>query len=209
MFKTSGPWQLLIVATVGWISRDQQTIISYLQEEYRVLREDQDAAINESLTAIYPATEGVQQGRLRNLTDQALHRMQQAPPVELLPANVLQKLQMPPLAEAIVYLAHAVNNGAATFLFYLAGDSAGTALEPERDAPMLLLLGVMVAGAVVLLPTLRVLDRLAPRPSGKNPERLDSTQPIALRPDSGVRQDAVLRGVEGSKECHHRRLGPR
>ncbi len=81
-------------------------------------------------------------------------------------------------------LAHAVNNGAATFLFYLAGDSASTALEPERDAPMLLLLGVMVAGAVVLLPTLRVLDRLAPRPSAENPQRLDPTQPIGLRPDS-------------------------
>ena len=75
-----------------------------IHPEYRILREDQDAAINESLTAIYPATEGLQQGRLRNLTDQALRRMQQAPPVELLPANVLQKLQMPPLAEAIVFL---------------------------------------------------------------------------------------------------------
>ena len=78
--------------------------LEMIHPEYRVLREDQDAAINESLTAIYPATEGVQQGRLRNLTDQALRRMQQAPPVELLPANILKKLQMPPLAEAIVYL---------------------------------------------------------------------------------------------------------
>ena len=73
--------------------------LEMIHPEYRILRENQDAAINESLTAIYPATEGVQQGRLRNLTDQALRRMQQAPPVELLPANILQKLQMPPLAE--------------------------------------------------------------------------------------------------------------
>ena len=78
--------------------------LEMIHPEYRILKEDQDAAINDSLTAIYPATEGVQQGRLRSLTDQALLRMQKAPPVELLPANILRKLDMPPLAEAIAYL---------------------------------------------------------------------------------------------------------
>ena len=34
-----------------------------IHPEYRVLREDQDATVNDTLTAIYPATEGVQQGR--------------------------------------------------------------------------------------------------------------------------------------------------
>jgi ATP-dependent DNA helicase RecG len=72
--------------------------------EYRILRENQDTAITDSLTPIYPATEGVQQGRLRNLTDQALRSMQAAPPAELLPANVTRKLGMPSLAEAIQYL---------------------------------------------------------------------------------------------------------
>jgi len=39
MFKTLRPWQLLVVAAAGWINRDQQAIISYLQEDNRVLRE--------------------------------------------------------------------------------------------------------------------------------------------------------------------------
>ena len=39
MFKTLRPWQLLVVAAAGWINRDQHAIISYLQEENRVLRE--------------------------------------------------------------------------------------------------------------------------------------------------------------------------
>ena len=39
MFKTLRPWQLLVVAAAGWINRDQQAIICYLQEENRVLRE--------------------------------------------------------------------------------------------------------------------------------------------------------------------------
>jgi ATP-dependent DNA helicase RecG len=75
-----------------------------IHPEYRLLRADQDAATNESLTPIYPATEGVQQGRLRHLTDQALLAMREEPPEELLPASVTLKLGMPSLAAAIRYL---------------------------------------------------------------------------------------------------------
>ncbi len=75
-----------------------------IHPEYRVLREDQDAAINETLTAIYPATEGVQQGRLRSLTDQALQWMRDSPPQELLPDAVRKSLALPALTEAINYL---------------------------------------------------------------------------------------------------------
>lgn len=72
--------------------------------EYRILRENQDAAINDSLTAIYPATEGVQQGRMRSLTDQALRIMGASAPAELLPADVTADLHLPELAAAIRYL---------------------------------------------------------------------------------------------------------
>ncbi len=75
-----------------------------IHPEYRVLRADQDAATDESLTPIYPATEGVQQGRLRSLTDQALLQLHAAPPPELLPASITEKLGMPSLADAIKYL---------------------------------------------------------------------------------------------------------
>jgi ATP-dependent DNA helicase RecG len=49
-------------------------------------------------------TEGVQQGRLRNLVAQALQLMHKTPPPELLPAEVIDKLQMPSLADALEYL---------------------------------------------------------------------------------------------------------
>jgi ATP-dependent DNA helicase RecG len=75
-----------------------------IHPEYRIVRESQGAAMSDSLTPIYPATEGVQQGRLRNLTDQALRAMHDDPPVELLPESVTTKLGMPSLAEAIHYL---------------------------------------------------------------------------------------------------------
>jgi ATP-dependent DNA helicase RecG len=72
--------------------------------EYRLLRGEQDAAGNDTLTPIYSATEGVQQGRIRNLTDQALRIMDAAPPQELLPGDVRKKLAVPELATAIRYL---------------------------------------------------------------------------------------------------------
>ncbi len=71
--------------------------------EYRLLRGDQ-AVNTETLTPIYAATEGVQQGRIRNLTDQALRIMATAPPQELLPREITQKLAVPELAAAICYL---------------------------------------------------------------------------------------------------------
>ena len=75
-----------------------------IHPEYRVEREPKGAATDDSLTPIYPATEGVQQGRLRSLTDQALRQMTAAPPEELLPREITEKLGMPSLAEAILYL---------------------------------------------------------------------------------------------------------
>ncbi len=75
-----------------------------IHPEYRLLRKGQNAAMNDSLTPIYPATEGVQQGRLRYLTDQALLAMDKEPPAELLPPAITARLGMPSLAEAIRYL---------------------------------------------------------------------------------------------------------
>ena len=33
------PWQMFVVTAAGWINRDQQAVIHYLQEENRILRE--------------------------------------------------------------------------------------------------------------------------------------------------------------------------
>ncbi len=72
--------------------------------EYRVLRAGQQPVVSDALTPVYPSTEGVQQGRLRNLVGQVLERMRSAPPPELLPAAVREKQGMPTLAEALEYL---------------------------------------------------------------------------------------------------------
>ena len=84
--------------------RRGQSGFEMIHPEYRVIREDQNAVTSDSLTPIYPATEGLQQGRLRSLTDQALQQMLAAPPPELLPKAITSKLGMPSLADAINYL---------------------------------------------------------------------------------------------------------
>ena len=78
--------------------------VEMVHPEYRILKEGESPVLKETLTPVYPATEGVHQGRLRSLTDQALKLMQSRPPRELLPAGVLSDLGMPSLADALTYL---------------------------------------------------------------------------------------------------------
>ena len=72
--------------------------------EYRLLEAGQQANTEEALTPVYPATEGLQQGRLRNLTGQALERLRSEGVSEWIPADVLVKLGLPDLREALLYV---------------------------------------------------------------------------------------------------------
>ena len=78
--------------------------LEMVHPEYRVLRAGQEPVVNDALTPIYPMTEGVQQGRLRNFVNQALKLMQKEAPAELLPAEILDKLGLPKLSDALNYL---------------------------------------------------------------------------------------------------------
>jgi ATP-dependent DNA helicase RecG len=91
------------ITCYGEVRRGQKGF-EFIHPEYRILRKNEDATTSDSLTPIYPATEGVQQGRLRSLTEQALQQMTRSPPRELLPQAVTEKLGMPSLADAIRYL---------------------------------------------------------------------------------------------------------
>jgi len=75
-----------------------------IHPEYRLLKPGQSPVLSETLTPVYSTTEGVQQGRLRSLVNQAMQRMRAAPPEELLPPDTLKSLDMPPLADALAFL---------------------------------------------------------------------------------------------------------
>lgn len=76
--------------------------LEMLHPEYRLHNDELIAEVSETLTPIYPTTEGLRQATWRNLTDAALQRLQQSPPDEYLPAQLLQ--QPWSLSEALYYI---------------------------------------------------------------------------------------------------------
>ena len=72
--------------------------------EYRRVDENEVAPVEESLTPIYPTTEGLNQGRLRALTDGALVYLANGSLTELIPEPLRQQWQLPPLNDAVRYL---------------------------------------------------------------------------------------------------------
>jgi ATP-dependent DNA helicase RecG len=72
--------------------------------EYRRVMPGVAAPANESLTPIYPTTEGVQQGRLRMLTELALAALAADGLQDLVPLTVLSRLRLPTLADALQFL---------------------------------------------------------------------------------------------------------
>jgi ATP-dependent DNA helicase RecG len=93
----------VIVTCFGDV-RPGGTGLEIVHPEYRLLSAGQKPAVTDSLTPIYPMTGGIQQGRLRNLVAQALNIMQSSAPAELLPPEILQELDLPPLSAALDYL---------------------------------------------------------------------------------------------------------
>jgi ATP-dependent DNA helicase RecG len=74
--------------------------LEIVHPEYRRVTENAD--VEAALTPIYPLTEGIQQGRLRQLTQLALDELATAR--EWLPPAVLEDLALPTLAEALRYV---------------------------------------------------------------------------------------------------------
>lgn len=73
--------------------------------EYQLVTTEEDT-IEQSLTPVYPATEGISQGRLRTMISQALELLadNDFQLRELLPSQWLQEWQLPSLSQALQYL---------------------------------------------------------------------------------------------------------
>ena len=72
--------------------------------EYRALSASEGAPVEQTLTPIYPTTEGLTQQRLRQLSQQALARLGPHSLPDWLPAELAREYQLGPLDEAIRYL---------------------------------------------------------------------------------------------------------
>jgi len=73
--------------------------------EYQLVSTDEDD-IEQTLTPVYPATDGISQGRLRTMISQALEMLveDKFQLRELLPISWLQEWQLPSLSQALQYL---------------------------------------------------------------------------------------------------------
>ncbi|WP_428035437.1 ATP-dependent DNA helicase RecG [Amphritea sp.] len=72
--------------------------------EYRRVDDTVITPVEESLTPIYPTTDGLNQARLRTLTDGALAYLENGSLTELIPENLRQQWRLPPLNDAVHYL---------------------------------------------------------------------------------------------------------
>jgi ATP-dependent DNA helicase RecG len=68
--------------------------------QYRVVRGE--AAVEETLTPVYPVTEGLGQQRLRGVIDKALARLPGEAALELIPPELLRPLGLMPLRDALL-----------------------------------------------------------------------------------------------------------
>ncbi len=72
--------------------------------EYRNADAPDTQAVEDVLTPIYPATEGIQQGRLRNLTAQALAAAGDGELPDWLPAELQREMKLLPLRDALRFV---------------------------------------------------------------------------------------------------------
>ncbi|MBT8132558.1 MAG: DEAD/DEAH box helicase, partial [Gammaproteobacteria bacterium] len=78
--------------------------LEFVHPEYRVLRDEIEAESEDHLTAVYPTTEGLQQGRLRKLVGLALDELAASEPPELLPGELTRDMDFPSLREALLFV---------------------------------------------------------------------------------------------------------
>ena len=80
--------------------------LEMVHPEYRRLFDQQSAAVEETMTPVYPKTEGVNQALLRNLIDQVLHKLDGDGLREHVPETLMRRHGFPGLLEAIKALHH-------------------------------------------------------------------------------------------------------
>lgn len=87
------------VKSSGWL-------LSMVHPEYKILRDGEISSVPDTLTPIYPTTQGVGQQSLQKLTQQAINVAKRNPELlqDLLPKQIIQRKGYPSLSEAITYL---------------------------------------------------------------------------------------------------------
>ena len=83
-------------------ARKGATTLELIHPEYQIVTSEDNNKVEEHLTPVYSVTEGVHQLKLRDLTEQALQHVNGLQ--EWLPTDLLEKLELPTLRDAIKLL---------------------------------------------------------------------------------------------------------
>jgi ATP-dependent DNA helicase RecG len=80
--------------------------LEMIHPEYQTITDSHPGQIEQTLTPVYPATEGVSQGKFRHLTEQAIDALKaySSELVELVPEALLVEIKLPRLATALSYV---------------------------------------------------------------------------------------------------------
>ncbi len=78
--------------------------LEMVHPEYKVIADEGDVRVDDALTPVYPLTEGLTQGRIRGLVEQALGWLDKGIVEDLLPETLRQQWKLPELTESIRYL---------------------------------------------------------------------------------------------------------
>jgi len=80
--------------------------LEMIHPEYESINEENPGQVEQTLTPVYPATEGVSQGKFRKLTEQAMNALgaYSSELVELVPEILLARAKLPSLADALSYV---------------------------------------------------------------------------------------------------------
>ena len=72
--------------------------------EYRIIEEHQIVQLAETLTPVYPTTEGLSQLLLRNCIAQVIEQLDEQQLKDYLPGEIRQALKLPSLYQSLIYL---------------------------------------------------------------------------------------------------------
>ena len=78
--------------------------LEMIHPEYKILNIYEKFKTEEALTPIYPVIDGIKQGRVRNLVQQATNILKFSDPKDLIPSSILDELDLPALKASLLTL---------------------------------------------------------------------------------------------------------
>ena len=78
--------------------------LEMIHPEYKILNTSKNFKTEDALTPIYPAVDGIKQGRVRNLVQQATNILKFSDPKDLIPTSILDQLNLPELKKSLLTL---------------------------------------------------------------------------------------------------------